>query len=115
MTILGLNWCAALATIIANLVLGFLWYGPVFGKMWVKLVGKKKDDLPQKFTMYVIPILATLLSTIVLSTIMHATRLSGVISALSLSGLVLSPSPHTQTISSKAVRSNYGSLIMAVI
>ncbi len=82
MSFSGLNWWSVLAAIVANMVLGFLWYGPLFGKPWMGLVGKKADDLPQNFTMYIVPVLATLLSVIVLWTIKQATGLSGVLSAI---------------------------------
>ena len=33
------NYLALLAAGIANMVVGFLWYGPVFGKVWIRLMG----------------------------------------------------------------------------
>jgi hypothetical protein len=30
---------------IASMVLGFLWYGPIFGKMWMKMMGMKMADM----------------------------------------------------------------------
>jgi hypothetical protein len=30
-----LNYLAILAAVVANMVVGFLWYGPVFGKAWM--------------------------------------------------------------------------------
>ncbi|MBI5456715.1 DUF1761 domain-containing protein [Candidatus Kaiserbacteria bacterium] len=34
-----INYLAVLAAAISNMVLGFLWYGPLFGKMWSQLMG----------------------------------------------------------------------------
>lgn len=34
-----INYWSILACGIASMVLGFLWYGPVFGKMWMELMG----------------------------------------------------------------------------
>ena len=82
MTFSDINWWAILAAIVANMVLGFLWYGPLFGKPWMKLVGKKEDDLPQNITMYFIPMVATFLSASVIWTLMRATGLSGVVTAI---------------------------------
>ena len=82
MTLSGLNWWAVIAAIVVNMILGFLWYGPVFGKVWMKLVGKKEDDLPQNFTIYIIPVLATLFSAIVISFFMKSTGLSGLFTAV---------------------------------
>jgi uncharacterized membrane protein len=39
------NIFAALATGIASLVLGFIWYGPLFSELWMKEVGLKEADL----------------------------------------------------------------------
>ncbi len=33
------NYYAVLACGFASLVLGMLWYGPIFGKIWIKLMG----------------------------------------------------------------------------
>lgn len=33
------NWMAVLLAAVSNMVLGFLWYGPLFGKPWMKLSG----------------------------------------------------------------------------
>ncbi len=51
------NYFAVLLCAIASMVIGFLWYGPLFGKQWMKLVGmtaqhmaKAKKDMPQTYT-----------------------------------------------------------------
>ena len=40
-----INWLAVLVAAISNMVLGFLWYGPFFGKQWTKLEGWTKADM----------------------------------------------------------------------
>ena len=37
------NYIAVLLCGIANMILGYLWYGPFFGKQWEKLVGLTAD------------------------------------------------------------------------
>jgi hypothetical protein len=39
------NWLAIGVSGIAYMVLGFLWYGPLFGAPWMKLLGKTKKDI----------------------------------------------------------------------
>ena len=34
-----LNYAAIVACAVANMIIGFLWYGPLFGKTWMKLSG----------------------------------------------------------------------------
>lgn len=46
-----INYLAVLAAAVANMVIGFLWYGPVFGKIWVKLMGftpEKMEEMKKK-------------------------------------------------------------------
>lgn len=38
------NLVAVLVAAIVNMVLGFLWYGPLFGKIWMKAMGYTQKD-----------------------------------------------------------------------
>lgn len=38
------NWWAIIAATAATMALGALWYGPLFGKQWMKLEGLTKED-----------------------------------------------------------------------
>ncbi len=40
-----LNYWAILASVVASMVIGFLWYGPLFSKPWMKEVGKNEADM----------------------------------------------------------------------
>jgi hypothetical protein len=42
-----INYLAVLVAAIAQIVIGFLWYGPLFGKTWIRLTGKS-DMAPAK-------------------------------------------------------------------
>ena len=41
-----INYIAVVGAAVAAMVIGFLWYGPLFGKQWTKLMNfdKKKID-----------------------------------------------------------------------
>ena len=63
--------CAAL-----SLVIGFIWYGPLFGKLWLRVI--KADDLTLKARaemqkqakpLYVLQFLITLVQVLVLATL----------------------------------------------
>ena len=43
-----LNYLAITAAVIANFILGALWYGPLFGKAWAKEVGIGDSNMPSK-------------------------------------------------------------------
>jgi hypothetical protein len=34
-----INWVAILVAVVANVILGFIWYTPLFGKAWAKELG----------------------------------------------------------------------------
>lgn len=38
------NYLAVLAAAISSMVLGFLWYGPLFGKTWARMMGWENMD-----------------------------------------------------------------------
>jgi hypothetical protein len=39
---------ALLLAVLANMVIGFLWYGPLFGKHWMKALGWTNKDLEKQ-------------------------------------------------------------------
>lgn len=43
-----INYYAILSCVIAGMVFGFLWYGPVFGKIWAKGMGMSTDKPDSK-------------------------------------------------------------------
>jgi hypothetical protein len=42
---ISINYWAVLVAAIANIVVGSLWYGPIFGKQWKKLMGFSDSDM----------------------------------------------------------------------
>ena len=66
-----INWWAVIVAAISNMVIGFLWYGPLFGKAWVREMGwtpqameeaRKKSMAP----MYILTFIGALLMSFVL-------------------------------------------------
>lgn len=43
---MNIFWPAIAAGVLSNMVLGFLWYGPLFGKVWAKEVGVDLNKKP---------------------------------------------------------------------
>ena len=39
------NWLAVLVSGIVSMILGFLWYGPIFGKQWIGLMGWTDEQM----------------------------------------------------------------------
>ena len=65
-----INLLAILIAVVVYMILGFLWYSPVFfGKTWMKFVGKKPKDLKKNLsTAYI----GSLISAIVMALILTA-------------------------------------------
>ena len=43
------NWLAVLVAGILPLVIGFLWYGPIFGKKWLNLMEMTAEEVQEDF------------------------------------------------------------------
>ena len=66
------NYLAVLATAIASMIVGFIWYGPLFGKMWMqsmKMDNKKMQEAKKKGMgkTYILAFLTTLIMSYVLA------------------------------------------------
>lgn len=40
----AINWLAVIAATLVGFAIGFVWYGPLFGKKWMALVGMTEED-----------------------------------------------------------------------
>ncbi|WP_046754888.1 DUF1761 domain-containing protein [Kordia jejudonensis] len=53
-----INWLALIAAALSTLVVGFLWYGPLFGKAWMKETGiteaQAQKGMPVRFGLSVL-------------------------------------------------------------
>ena len=66
------NWIAVVLGAMFSMLLGFLWYGPLFGKLWLRSIGKKQEELSSNAGMYVFAFLAALVSAYVLAVLVAA-------------------------------------------
>lgn len=80
------NWLGVLIGVIFSNALGFLWYGPLFGKTWLNMIGKTEDEIEAEPTMYVVTALASAVAMIGLSVIVTAfgaaTLVEGIVAGL---------------------------------
>ena len=49
MSEININYLAVLVCGASSMVIGFFWYGPLFGKAWMEEVGKTEEDLKENF------------------------------------------------------------------
>lgn len=45
MDIITINWWAVIVAAIVSMVIGSIWFGPLFGKKWMEIMGANFDDL----------------------------------------------------------------------
>lgn len=69
-----LNWIAILLAAASTMVVGSLWYGPLFGKVWIKLAKVKTDPnfgVKQAIPLYGGALLASALTATVIAIFAH--------------------------------------------
>ncbi len=73
----GLNWWAILVATATAFILGFFWYGPVFGKAWVAALGKTEDEIQPSPTPFIVSVVAALVICIVVAALLKGLGMSG--------------------------------------
>jgi hypothetical protein len=86
---MDINYIGIVIAGVVGMVVGFLWYGPVFGKLWIELSNFKQEDMDrakeQGMTKYyAYAFLGSLVTAFVLDLFMNLTQVSGFMSALLL-------------------------------
>lgn len=78
----NVNWVAVVVSAVVLMALGFAWYGPLFGKQWMKLSGLSKSDLDKAkskgMTMgYAVSMLGAVVMALVLNMLVAMTNTVG--------------------------------------
>ena len=77
MPVIHLNYYAILLSVVAQMVIGFLWFGPVFGRTWAREMGRPADYRPSRREMIratIIQIIAAFLIAYVLAHVLNVWR-----------------------------------------
>ena len=74
----GLNGWAILVATAAAFALGYVWYGPVFGKAWLAALGKTEDEIRPSPTPFVVSFVAALATCIVVAALMGGLGMTGI-------------------------------------
>ena len=85
-----INYLAVLVSAVLSMVIGGIWYGPLFGKLWFKVVGADASDLEARKEMqkkagplYLIQFVLSLFQVFVLAVIINVfTNMSALETAL---------------------------------
>lgn len=67
------NPLALVAGVVVMQVLGFLWYGPLLGKIWMKAMGKTREDLASASLPIIVSIVATTVAVVGLAWLIGST------------------------------------------
>ena len=73
----GLNWWAILVATAIAFALGGLWYGPLFGKAWLRALGKAPEDITPSPTPFVVSAVAALATCVVVAALMRGLDIVG--------------------------------------
>jgi hypothetical protein len=78
---------------VLSLVLGAIWYGPLFGKTWMRIIGvtdmdieRRKEMQKKAMPLYLVQFILSLFQLFVLAHLTGATAISGLMSALLVFG-----------------------------
>ena len=90
MDVLSVKWWALLIGIVVNFIVGMLWYGPIFGKAWMKLVGLTEEQIQSggNNLLYVFSLLSAFFSTYVLAILLNLADVQTVPAAIGI-GLLM--------------------------
>ena len=69
MQFLAVNWLAVLVAAVINMVIGFLWYGPLFSNLFLRLIGKREEEIEGSPVVYLLGFVMGLVTTYVLAVI----------------------------------------------
>ena len=68
-----MNWIAIVIATVAAMVIGFLWYGPVFGKSWMALSGRGMGDGSSPGPLYALTALAAFVEAVAVNWFINET------------------------------------------
>ncbi len=71
-----INWWAVLVAAVVNMVVGFLWYGPLFSTVWLRLMDKRPEEIQggDSPLTYLIPVVGAFVSATVLAMVLGLLR-----------------------------------------
>ena len=84
----SLNWIAIIVLTIGSFVLGYLWYGPVFGKAWLAALGKDESEIQPSPTPFIVSFVTMLLTCIVMAWMVQALAIDTWLAGACLGALI---------------------------
>ena len=78
----SINWLAVLVAIIIRMVIGALWYGPLFGKPWIALVGLTEETLEGQGKAMSLAAVVAVVMSIIMATLVDYVNATNVLGGL---------------------------------
>ena len=69
---ISINWLSVIVGTFVSMFLGFLWYGPLFGNTWLRLIGKSAEEIEADPTMYIKTALAAFVAMLFLNMVVSS-------------------------------------------
>jgi len=63
---------AVIVGVVVSNALGFVWYGPLFGNTWLRIIGKRREDIQASPSMYGVTAVASFVTMVVLAMVVAA-------------------------------------------
>ena len=102
MPTLDVNWIAVVVAAVAPMIIGTLWYGPLFGKLWMRSLGKTSEELGSPSTGIAVSIVASLITATIVSVVINAvgagTIMEGIVWGVLLSVGLIATSTATNSV-----------------
>lgn len=74
---LTVNYMAIVVGAVLSMIVGFIWYGPIFGKKWMEIIGAGKEMQKSAGPLYGVQFFLTLFQVLVLSHLIADTERVG--------------------------------------
>ena len=74
--LLQLNWLAIIAASLISFVIGWPWYGPLFGNAWLDALGKTADEIQPSAKPFIISLVTTLITAFVMAVLIACLQIS---------------------------------------
>ena len=84
MTVLDLNPLAIVAATVVHMALGYLWYGPLFGRAWATAIGRPMDQMGDPTRAMMVSIVSSLITAIAVAMLISAASAQNVVAGVTL-------------------------------
>ena len=87
---MGINYLAVLVAALSGFAVGAVWYGPLFGRHWMRASGVQSDQPPRINVpgVYAVTFALSLLAAMILAIVIHQMHVTGVIAGARVSFLL---------------------------